>query len=138
MADIPSDDVVNNNSADVDQNQESTSVATFENVLVIGDQQQHPPENHTESSNRVDLPLDPASLRGPIHVADIGREGIALFHSFGTDLTKRSNLFLIENNVMIYVAGNSVLFENVRTLEKEYLICIDDGGVGCVVVHPSR
>ena len=32
---------------------------------------------------------DPVKLRKPVSIADLGREGSALFHTFGSDLTRR-------------------------------------------------
>ena len=78
------------------------------------------------------------SLRKPINIADIGSEGTALYRILGTDLNRRGNLALIEDDMLIYVGGNAVIFEDVKNDVKEFLLCIDDGGVGCVAVHPSR
>ena len=38
---------------------------------------------------------DIQSLRAPQHVADIGRECLALHHVYGLDMTRKGNLFLI-------------------------------------------
>lgn len=78
------------------------------------------------------------SLRKPINIADIGTEGTALYKILGTDLNRRGNLALIEDDMLIYVGGNAVIFEDTKNSVKEFLLCIDDGGVGCVAVHPSR
>lgn len=79
-----------------------------------------------------------ASLRRRLHNADIGSEATALYQILGVDLNRKGNLALIEDDVLIYVAGNAVVFEDVFKYKKEFLLCIDDGGVGCVAVHPSR
>ena len=76
------------------------------------------------------------TLRRPISVADMGREASALFGYFGTDLSRRDNLALIEDELLIYASGNSVVFEGVG--RKDFLLCVEDGGIGCVMVHPSR
>ena len=78
------------------------------------------------------------SLRSPQHVADIGRECLALHHVFGIDMDRKGNLFLIQDEKIIYASANAVVFENTVSGEKEYLMGIDDGGVGCVTIHPSR
>ena len=78
------------------------------------------------------------SLRRPVSVADIGSEGTALYQILGTDLSRRGNVALIEDGLLIYACGNAVIFEDVNKGVKDYLLCIDDGGVGCVAVHPSR
>jgi predicted RNA-binding protein len=79
-----------------------------------------------------------ASLRRKINSADIGSEATALYQILGVDLNRKGNLALIEDDVLIYVAGNAVVFEDVFKYKKEFLLCIDDGGIGCVAVHPSR
>jgi hypothetical protein len=81
---------------------------------------------------------DHHKLRRPIAVQDIGVEGAALYHVFGVDYTKRGNLHVIEDNVVAYVSGNSVIFQNVINHSRNYLIGLDEGGIGCIVVHPSR
>lgn len=79
-----------------------------------------------------------ASLRRSTCTADIGSDGTALYRILGIDQNSRGNLALIEDDVLIYVSGNATIFENVKKNTKKYLLCIDDGGVGCVAVHPSR
>ena len=79
-----------------------------------------------------------ASLRRSTCTADIGSDGTALYRILGIDQNSRGNLALIEDDVLIYVSGNATIFENVKKNTKNYLLCIDDGGVGCVAVHPSR
>lgn len=82
--------------------------------------------------------VDIASLRNPVSVSDLGKEYIALHHVFGADVTRRNNIALIENHRIIYALGNVVVFEDIATGTKEYLLSVDEGGVGCVAVHPSR
>ena len=78
------------------------------------------------------------SLRRPVSVSDIGSEGTALYKILGSDLNRRGNIALIDDDLLIYVCGNAVIFEDVKNKQKDYLLCIDDGGIGCVAVHPSR
>ena len=80
-----------------------------------------------------------ASLRKPTCTNDIGNDGTVLYRVLGIDQSSRgNNLALIEDHVLVYVAGNATIFENVKKNTRDYLLCIDDGGVGCVAVHPSR
>ena len=79
-----------------------------------------------------------STLRKPLCVADLGRECLALHHTFGVDTTKRGNLYMIENEKIIYATSNAVVFEDVKSGTKKFLMGIDEGGVGCVAVHPSR
>jgi hypothetical protein len=82
--------------------------------------------------------IDVSSLRKPLDVADIGKDYIALHHVFGADPTRRNNISLIADDKIVYASGNTVIFENIYTAEKDFLLAIDEGGVGCVAVHPSR
>jgi hypothetical protein len=79
-----------------------------------------------------------AFLRRSTCTADLGSDGTALYRVLGVDQNSRGNLALIEDDVLIYVSGNATIFENVTRNTKDYLLYIDDGGVGCVAVHPSR
>ncbi len=78
------------------------------------------------------------SLRGPQSIADLGRDSLALHHIFGADMTRRGGLFLIEDDVVVYAVSAAVVFENTLSGTKEYLLGIDDAGVGSVTIHPSR
>jgi hypothetical protein len=82
--------------------------------------------------------IDIAALRSPVSVCDLGKDFVALHHVFGADITRRNNIALIENHRIVYALGNVVVFEDILTGDKEYLLSIDEGGVGCVAVHPSR
>ena len=81
---------------------------------------------------------DVASLRKPVSVADLGKDYLALHHVFGSDLTRRNNIALIENHRLIYALGNTVVLEDITTGGKDYLLSVEEGGVGCIAVHPSR
>jgi cilia- and flagella-associated protein 44 len=71
-------------------------------------------------------------------VSDLGRETTSLFHNFGSDITRRDNISLIDDDTIVYPVGNTVVFEELSTGNKRYLLGLDDGGVGCVAVHPSK
>lgn len=83
-------------------------------------------------------PYQIPNLRGPLSVNDIGRECTSLYHVFGTDTSRRGNLHLIEDDKIVYASANAAVFENIVLGHKDYLLGIDDGGVGCVAVHPSK
>lgn len=78
------------------------------------------------------------ALRGPQSIADLGRDSLALHHVFGADMSRRGGIFLIEDDTIVYAVTAAVVFENTISGKKEYLLGIDDGGVGCVTIHPSR
>lgn len=79
-----------------------------------------------------------SSLRKRQSVAEVGKEDIALHYIFGADITRISNLNFIEDDVIAYIAGNAIVFHNINTTEKEYLLGIDEMGVGSIAVHPSK
>ena len=81
---------------------------------------------------------DVNQLRRPQAVADLGRETSSLYHNFGTDLTRKNNLCLIESGVIMYVVGNTVVIHELSTGITKTILGLDDGGVGCVAVHPSK
>jgi hypothetical protein len=85
-----------------------------------------------------EINYNPSKFRKPQNVADLGRECVALHHIFGVDANKKRNLYLIDNDKIVYAAANSVVFESITGGNKEYLLGIDEGGVGCVAVHPSK
>lgn len=78
------------------------------------------------------------SLRGPQSIADLGRDSLALHHVFGIDIHRRGGIYLIEDDMVIYAVSAAVIFESTLSGKKEYLIGIDDGGIGCITVHPSK
>eukprot|EP01035_Chromulina_nebulosa_P017859 gene17859-23472_t len=78
-------------------------------------------------------------LRNPIHRNDLGRETLALHNVFGVDSSRRGNLNFIEQDVIVYISGNAVIFENIGyNKDKRFLLSLDDGGIGCVAIHPSK
>lgn len=77
-------------------------------------------------------------LRGAEGIADIGRDVLALNHVFGFDSIRKGNLHLIENDKIIFGSGPAVIIEDTSRGVRDFLLSIDDQGVGCVAVHPSR
>ena len=78
------------------------------------------------------------NFRNAQNVADMGRECTALHHVFGADMSRKGNMSLIEQDTIIYATATAVVFQNISTAAKEYLMSIGDGGIGCVAVHPTR
>ena len=78
------------------------------------------------------------ALRRPQALPDLGRDSSALYHTFGLETQRKKNLHLIEDRKLVYAAGNSVVFEDLETRVKTYLLGLDEGGVGCVAVHPCK
>lgn len=77
-------------------------------------------------------------LRKPPSAADIGPDSVGLHYVFGSDLNKVENLSFIADDVIIYVAGSVVVIENIDTPHREYVLPVDEMGVGFVAVHPEK
>nr|XP_033799273.1 cilia- and flagella-associated protein 44 isoform X2 [Geotrypetes seraphini] len=58
-------------------------------------------------------------------------------HSFGYDCTKRANLQLLDEQTVMYIAGNLILLLNMKTKEQRYLRSCSGGGIGMIKVHSS-
>ena len=58
------------------------------------------------------IPYDISQLRKPRSANEIGGDRLALYHLFGNDNISNRDIFLIEDNVFVYILGNSVVFEN--------------------------
>jgi hypothetical protein len=91
-----------------------------------------------EIFDEVNRNYDCKDMRRPISVADIGMDCIAVHEIFGMDPAKKDNIGVIEDNMIVYAAGKAVVFVNLLTGKKQYLLAVDEGGIGCVAVHPSR
>jgi hypothetical protein len=89
-------------------------------------------------SLEIDKYYPPSSLRKPECVADIGRDVFGLHHIYGFDLQRRTNLFFIEDDRIVFVAGTNVVFQNIIDGRREFLLSTGENGVGCITVHPSR
>ncbi|XP_029434317.1 cilia- and flagella-associated protein 44 isoform X2 [Rhinatrema bivittatum] len=58
-------------------------------------------------------------------------------HSFGYDCTKRANLQLLDEQTLMYIAGNIIIILNMKTKEQRYLRSCSGGGIAIAKVHPS-
>lgn len=63
---------------------------------------------------------------------------LTLVHSFGYDCRKRANLQLLDNNTVLYVAGNQLILLNLKTKEQIYLRSSSGTGIGVIGVHPDK
>uniref|UniRef100_A0A673VPT0 Cilia- and flagella-associated protein 44 n=1 Tax=Salmo trutta TaxID=8032 RepID=A0A673VPT0_SALTR len=59
-------------------------------------------------------------------------------HSFGYDCGRRANLQLLDERTLAFVAGNQLIFLDVRTKEQRYLRSCSGGGIGTIMAHPSN
>lgn len=70
--------------------------------------------------------------------ADIPLDFLTLEHSFGYDCKKRANLQLLDNNTVMYIAGNQLILLNFKTKEQTYLHSCSGEGIGAIGVHPEK
>jgi hypothetical protein len=84
------------------------------------------------------LAYDFSSLRSPEGVADIGKDSLVLSSIFGYDSLRKDQLHLLEHGKIIYASGPAVILEDVLKKTRDYLLSIDEQGVGCLAVHPSK
>ncbi|XP_045857465.1 cilia- and flagella-associated protein 44 [Meles meles] len=63
---------------------------------------------------------------------------LTLVHSFGYDCRKRANLQLLDSNTVLYIAGNQLIFLNLKTKEQMYLRSSSGRGIGVIGVHPDK
>ncbi|CDQ70160.1 unnamed protein product [Oncorhynchus mykiss] len=76
----------------------------------------------------------------PVITADseIPENLLHLTHSFGYDCGRRANLQLLDERTLAFLAGNQLIFLDVRTKEQRYLRSCSGGGIGTIMAHPSN
>ncbi|KAM9338379.1 cilia- and flagella-associated protein 44 [Symphorus nematophorus] len=70
--------------------------------------------------------------------SDIPENLLHLSHSFGYDSRRRGNLQLLDDRTLIFIAGNLLILLDVSTKEQRYLRSCSGGGIGSIMVHPSK
>lgn len=74
----------------------------------------------------------------PILTEDLPSNFLSLYHSFGFECTKRSNLHILTTDHIVFSTGNIFQILNVKTKEQINLRSTSGGGIGAIAVHPSR
>ncbi|XP_031554688.1 cilia- and flagella-associated protein 44-like isoform X2 [Actinia tenebrosa] len=74
----------------------------------------------------------------PYRTEGIPDQLITLHHSFGYECTRRSNLHVMDEDTVLFSAGNVVQLLNIKTQEQSYFRTTGGGGIGAIAVHPSR
>ncbi|XP_028298547.1 cilia- and flagella-associated protein 44-like isoform X1 [Gouania willdenowi] len=59
-------------------------------------------------------------------------------HSFGYDSERRSNLMLLDDRTLVFIAGNLLVLLQVHTKEQRYLRSCSGEGIGAITAHPSN
>ncbi|MEQ2272220.1 hypothetical protein XENORESO_016893 [Xenotaenia resolanae] len=62
----------------------------------------------------------------------------AFSHSFGYDSGRRSNLKLLDETTLMFIAGNLLVLLDVSTKQQRYLRSCSGGGIGALAVHLTR
>lgn len=118
------------------------TVKTDGEALQPGEPKQTAPGDAEEEAKRI-LPDDFYYDFDELVSKAFSTEGIppgllSFYHSFGFECTKRSNLHVLDENCVLFSAGNSVEILNMETQEQTHIRTTGGGGIGAVAVHPSR
>ncbi|XP_038130668.1 cilia- and flagella-associated protein 44 [Cyprinodon tularosa] len=70
--------------------------------------------------------------------SEIPQNLLILSHSFGYDSRRRSNLKLLDESTLMFIAGNLLVLLDVSTRKQRYLRSFSGGGIGAMAVHPTR
>ncbi|KAM3873982.1 cilia- and flagella-associated protein 44 [Diretmus argenteus] len=70
--------------------------------------------------------------------SDIPENLLHFSHSFGYDCGRGSNLQLLDERTLTFVAGNLLVLLDVPTRQRRHLRSCSGGGIGCVAAHPSK
>ncbi|ESO88399.1 hypothetical protein LOTGIDRAFT_126121, partial [Lottia gigantea] len=63
---------------------------------------------------------------------------LALKHSFGYDCKRRCNLHMLDENTLLFLAGNLIQLLDLPSKKLTYIRSTSGGGIGALAVHPSR
>ncbi|GCB72348.1 hypothetical protein scyTo_0006264 [Scyliorhinus torazame] len=69
--------------------------------------------------------------------SEIPEDLLTFSYSFGYDCTRRVNIQLIDEQTILFVAGNRVILMDIKTKEQRNVQSSTGGGIGIVMVHPS-
>ncbi|KAJ8002958.1 hypothetical protein DPEC_G00164360 [Dallia pectoralis] len=70
--------------------------------------------------------------------SEIPENLLHLTHSFGYDCGRRANLQLLDEQSLVFVAGNILVFLDIQTKEQRYLRSCSGRGIGTIMAHPSK
>ncbi|XP_067282838.1 cilia- and flagella-associated protein 44 isoform X2 [Pseudorasbora parva] len=70
--------------------------------------------------------------------SNIPQNLLHLSHSFGYDCGRRGNLQLLDEHILAFIAGNLLILLDVHTKEQRYIRSSSGGGIGAIMVHPSK
>ncbi|XP_012720586.2 cilia- and flagella-associated protein 44 [Fundulus heteroclitus] len=70
--------------------------------------------------------------------SEIPENLLHLSHSFGYDSSRRSNLKLLDETTLMFIAGNLLVLLDVPTKQQRYLRSCSGEGIGAIAVHPAK
>ncbi|XP_023139357.2 cilia- and flagella-associated protein 44-like isoform X2 [Amphiprion ocellaris] len=70
--------------------------------------------------------------------SEIPEDLLHFSHSFCYDSGRRSNLQVLDDKTLIFVAGNLLVLLDISTKEQRYLRSCSGGGIGSIAVYPSK
>ncbi|KFV62256.1 WD repeat-containing protein 52, partial [Dryobates pubescens] len=63
---------------------------------------------------------------------------LTLKYSFGYNFTRSVNLLPINNQTLMYIAGNHIVLLDLQTQSQRYLRSSSGGGIGFITAHPTK
>jgi WD40 repeat protein len=113
---------------------------------------QTPPQPSPEPIEEQTLPTTPQPDHSPIEPSPYNYTDVAskptchqlppslvsLYHSFGYECQRRSNLHIMDDHTVLFIAGNMVQLLDLHTHKQTYLWSTTGRGIGSIAVHPSR
>ena len=58
-------------------------------------------------------------------------------HSFGYDCKRRANLHMLDEETLIFIAGNFIQLLSIKTKQQTYLRSTSGGGIGAIAVSAN-
>ncbi|KAJ7407886.1 cilia- and flagella-associated protein 44 isoform X1 [Pitangus sulphuratus] len=59
-------------------------------------------------------------------------------YSFGYESTRPVNLQMMDSHKLLYIAGNQVVIQDLKTKSQRYLRSSSSGGIGFIAAHPAK
>lgn len=71
-------------------------------------------------------------------IFEIGRDALYLDNIYGFDNNMNQNLHFLDFETIIYATTAGIIIQNITSNHRIFLTSLDEGGVGCIAVHPSK
>ncbi|KAK7895699.1 hypothetical protein WMY93_021024 [Mugilogobius chulae] len=70
--------------------------------------------------------------------SEIPLDLLHLSHSFGYDCKRRANLQLLDEQTLMYIAGNMLVLQDIKSKQQKYLRSSSGQGIGAIATHPDK